>query len=49
LNIVDRAALLGVVLNSCSSSDHKNYYQRYGKVSAKAGEVPAAENGFEEA
>jgi capsular exopolysaccharide synthesis family protein len=44
LEIVDRAALLGVVVNSCTSSDHKNYYQRYGKVSGKLGDVPAAEN-----
>ncbi|HYU46707.1 MAG TPA: CpsD/CapB family tyrosine-protein kinase [Terriglobales bacterium] len=44
LEIVDRAALLGVVVNSCSSSDHKNYYQRYGKVSGKPGDVPGAEN-----
>jgi capsular exopolysaccharide synthesis family protein len=45
LDIVDRTALVGVVLNSCSSSDHKNYYQRYGTVSVKAGDAPAAENG----
>jgi len=44
LEIVDRAALLGVVVNSCSSSDHKNYYQRYGKISGKLGDVPGAEN-----
>ena len=44
LEIVDRAALLGVVVNSCSSSDHKNYYQRYGKVSGKSGAVLAGEN-----
>lgn len=45
LDIVDRAALLGVVLNSCSSSDHKNYYQRYGTGSVKPGDSPAAGNG----
>ena len=44
LEIVDRSALLGVVVNSCSSSDHKNYYQRYGKVSGKPGDAPAVEN-----
>jgi capsular exopolysaccharide synthesis family protein len=44
LEIVDRAALLGVVVNSCNSSDHKNYYQRYGKISGKPGDVSAAEN-----
>ena len=33
LEIIDRSTLLGVVVNSCSSGDHKNYYQRYGKTS----------------
>ena len=32
LETIDRALLLGVVVNSCSSTDHKNYYQRYGKI-----------------
>jgi capsular exopolysaccharide synthesis family protein len=44
LEIVDRAVLLGVVVNSCSSGDHKNYYQRYGKVSGKPGDVTGGEN-----
>ena len=44
LEIVDRGALLGVVVNSCSSSDHKNYYQRYGLSSVKSGDAPTAEN-----
>jgi protein-tyrosine kinase len=44
LEIVDRAALLGVVVNSCGSTDHKNYYQRYGKVSGKSGDFPAVDN-----
>jgi capsular exopolysaccharide synthesis family protein len=39
LEIVDRAALLGIVVNSCSSGDHKNYYQRYGKSSGKTSTV----------
>jgi capsular exopolysaccharide synthesis family protein len=33
LEIIDRSTLLGVVVNSCSGGDHKNYYQRYGKAS----------------
>lgn len=44
LEVVDRAGLLGVVVNSCSSSDHKNYYQRYGLMSVKSGDAPVAEN-----
>jgi capsular exopolysaccharide synthesis family protein len=30
LELIDRSTLLGVVLNSCSDSDHQNYYGRYG-------------------
>jgi capsular exopolysaccharide synthesis family protein len=44
LETVDRAALLGIVVNSCSSGDHKNYYQRYGTVSVKSGDTPSAES-----
>jgi capsular exopolysaccharide synthesis family protein len=44
LEIIDRSTLLGVVVNSCSSSDHKNYYQRYGKVASNKTDFPAAEN-----
>lgn len=33
LEIIDRSTLLGVVVNSCSGGDHKNYYQRYGTAS----------------
>jgi Mrp family chromosome partitioning ATPase len=29
LEILQKADLLGVVLNGCSSSDYQNYYQRY--------------------
>lgn len=32
LEVLDQSKLLGVVWNSCSSTDHKNYYQRYGPV-----------------
>ena len=34
LEIVDRATVLGIVVNSSSSGDHKNYYQRYSAPSA---------------
>jgi capsular exopolysaccharide synthesis family protein len=37
LEIIDRSKLLGIVINSCSGGDHKNYYQRYGVVSVKNG------------
>jgi capsular exopolysaccharide synthesis family protein len=30
LEMIDPATLLGVVVNGCSSSEHENYYQRYG-------------------
>ncbi len=29
LELLDHSRLLGVVLNASSSTDHKNYYQRY--------------------
>lgn len=35
LQEVDRSKLLGVVLNSSTNGDHKNYYQRYGPLSPK--------------
>jgi len=34
LEVVDRAIMLGVVVNSCSSNDQKYYYSRYGSVAA---------------
>jgi capsular exopolysaccharide synthesis family protein len=34
--IVQRSKLLGVVLNSCTSPDHSNYYQRYGRITPPA-------------
>ena len=43
LEIIDRSTLLGVVVNSCSSGDHKNYYQRYKAASASAGESPSVD------
>jgi len=44
LEIVDRSVLIGVVINGCSGGDHKNYYQRYGQVSAAESGSPTAEN-----
>jgi protein-tyrosine kinase len=44
LETVDRSILLGIVVNSCSSGDYKNYYQRYASVSARSGAAPAAEH-----
>ena len=41
---IDRSILLGIVVNSCSSGDHKNYYQRYGAPSQSREEIPAAES-----
>jgi Mrp family chromosome partitioning ATPase len=41
LDLLDPSLLLGVVVNSCSSSDHKSYYQRYSPVSGSKGEVPS--------
>ena len=39
LDSFDRAALLGVVVNSCSSSEHKDYYSRYSQAPVLTGEV----------
>jgi capsular exopolysaccharide synthesis family protein len=36
LREVDQTKLLGVVLNSSTNGDHKNYYQRYGPLSTKS-------------
>ena len=41
----DRAALLGLVVNSCSRSDHKGYYSRYSQATVEAGgDPPSTEN-----
>jgi len=40
LEIVDRATVIGVVVNSSSSGDHKNYYQRYGTAPVKTNPPP---------
>ena len=42
LHSFDRAVLLGVVINSCSRSEHKYYYSRYRQASVRTGEVPAS-------
>ena len=39
LDSFDRATLLGVVVNSCSDSDHKDYYTRYSQGMARTVEV----------
>ena len=45
LDSFDRAALLGVVVNSCSRSEHNDYYSRYGQATVRPGEAPpSAEN-----
>ena len=41
LEIIDRSTLLGIIINSCSSGDHKNYYQHYGTVSESNSEPPS--------
>jgi len=37
LDSFDRAVLLGVVVNSCSRSEHKGYYARYSRASLRTG------------
>ncbi len=37
VNSFERSALLGVVVNSCSSSERKDYYSRYGQARAQDG------------
>jgi len=45
LDTFDRATLLGVVVNSCSRSDHTYYYSRYGEATVRTDDVSsAAEN-----
>jgi len=40
LEVIDRSLLLGIVVNSCSDVDHKNYYQRYHSLSVSTEESP---------
>lgn len=45
LDSFERTALLGVVVNSCSRTEHSYYYSRYGQATVRTGEVPpSAEN-----
>lgn len=45
LDSFDRSALLGVVVNSSSRTEHKYYYSRYNQATLQTGEVPhSAEN-----
>jgi capsular exopolysaccharide synthesis family protein len=37
LDSFDRSALLGIVVNSCSSTDHKDYYSRYSQSTMETG------------
>ena len=37
LTAVDAKSLLGVVVNSCSNTDHKNYYSRYAVTAGPSG------------
>ena len=41
LEVIDRSLLLGIVVNSCSDVDHKNYYQRYHSLSVSTEESPS--------
>lgn len=43
LETMDRSIFLGIVVNSCSSGEHKNYYKRYSAASLSKG-LPAAES-----
>ena len=42
LEIVDRSAIVGVIVNSCSNGDHKNYYQRYKAKSSGESPLPGS-------
>jgi Mrp family chromosome partitioning ATPase len=37
LDSFERSALLGVVVNSCSSTDHRYYYSRYSQPASQVG------------
>ncbi len=38
MRALEPSHLLGVVINSCASADHSNYYQRYARIGAPSGE-----------
>jgi capsular exopolysaccharide synthesis family protein len=40
LQALEQSKLLGAVVNSCASTDHTNYYYRYGPAAARGTEVP---------
>jgi capsular exopolysaccharide synthesis family protein len=42
LDSFDRATLLGVIVNSCSRTEHTNYYSRYGQAAPGANEKSSA-------
>jgi capsular exopolysaccharide synthesis family protein len=42
LDSFDRASLLGVVVNSCSRSEHNNYYSRYGQAVVSGPPLPGS-------
>jgi capsular exopolysaccharide synthesis family protein len=45
VEVVDRSLMLGLVVNSCSSNEHKYYYSRYNPAgNAEESSAPAAEN-----
>jgi len=45
VEVIDRSTMLGVIVNSCSSNEQKDYYSRYGPAAANSEEasLPAAE------
>lgn len=44
LEVIDRATMLGVVVNSCSTNEQKYYYARYGSTASDQESLPEAEN-----
>lgn len=44
VEVLDRSTVLGVVVNSCNSSEQKYYYSRYGPAANSAESSPVAEN-----
>ncbi len=44
VEVIDRSTMLGVVVNSCDSNEHKYYYSRYSMASNGTESSPAAEN-----
>jgi capsular exopolysaccharide synthesis family protein len=41
LEVLDQSKLLGTVLNSCTDTDHGDYYQRYGPAAQPQADAPA--------